>query len=134
MRCSRSLKDRKEKERTLPSNLEKCKRTNVAKLQKKKSKPKYVPGPIGALIDQAETVGLQLAINQEDELEFKREGRGPIPLTKLGKKVWKKEVKQHINDDLLQELHEAVKPAFDSEGQETPPRKKRHGRIPSENR
>ena len=37
---------------------EKC-----SKAAKKKTKPKYVPGPIGALIDQAETVGLQLTIN-----------------------------------------------------------------------
>ena len=47
---------------------------------KSKNRHKYVPGPIGALMDQAEVVGLQLAINQQDELEFRREGRDPIPL------------------------------------------------------
>ena len=92
MRSSHFQKNREKEDTTLPSNCEKFKRRKAAKLQKKKIKPKYVPGPIGALIDQAETVGLQLTINQEDELEFKREGRAPIPLTKWGKKVWKKEV------------------------------------------
>ena len=43
-------------------------------------KNKYVPGPIGVLIDQAEVVGLQLALNTNNELEFRREGRGPITL------------------------------------------------------
>ena len=57
---------------------------------KSKNRPKYVPGPIGALMDQTEVVGLQLAINQQDELEFRREGRSPIPLTRWGKKVWTK--------------------------------------------
>ena len=92
--------------------------------KKKKAKPKYVPGPIGSLIDQAETVGLQLTINQSNELEFKREGRGAIPLTKWGKKAWAKEIRQHINDDLLKELHDAVKVAYDDEGQELEPRRK----------
>lgn len=44
-----------------------------------KSRPNDVPGPIGALMDQAEVVGLHLATNQQDELEFRREGRSPIP-------------------------------------------------------
>ena len=35
-------------------------------------KIKYVPGPIGSLIDQAEVVGLQLALNTNNELEFRR--------------------------------------------------------------
>ena len=42
------------------------------KVARTKANPKYVPGPIGALIDQAEVVGLQLTINHKDELEFRR--------------------------------------------------------------
>ena len=58
--------------------------------EKKKGKPKYVPGPIGALIDQAAVVGLHLIVNSKDELEFQRKGRGSIPLTGWSKKAWKK--------------------------------------------
>ena len=58
--------------------------------EKKKGKPKYVPGPIGALIDQAAVVGLHLTVNAKDELEFQRKGRGSIPLTGWNKKAWKK--------------------------------------------
>ena len=104
------------------------------KTAKIKTKPKYVPGPIGARIDQAEVVGFQLAINQQDELEFRREGRSPIPLTRWGKKAWAKEIKKHINDDLLQELYEAVKPAYDNEGQEIPPRRKEMVECPAKSR
>ena len=45
----------------------------------KKPKLKYVPGPIGALIDQADVVGLHLTINQQDELEpeEKEEAQSP---------------------------------------------------------
>lgn len=97
--------------------------------QAKKAEPtdeklNYVPGPIGSLIDQAEVVGLQLAVNQQGELEFRRDGRAPIPFTKSGKKAWSKEIKRHINDNLLRELHEAVEPAYDRSGQEIPPRRK----------
>ena len=86
-------------------------------------KLKYVPGPIGALIDQAEVVGLHLALNSGNGLEFQREGRGPIPLAGWNRKAWNKEVKKHINGDLLRELHEAVAPAHDAEGKEIPPRR-----------
>ena len=41
---------------------------------------KYVPGPIGSLIDQAAVVGLQLQINADNDLVFGREEREPIPL------------------------------------------------------
>lgn len=95
-----------------------------SKTVKKNTRLKYIPGPIGALIDQAEHVGLQLTINQKDELEFRRSGRAPIPLAKWGKNAWAKEIKQHINADLLKELHEAVKPSYDEGGQELMPRRK----------
>ena len=95
-------------------------------------KPKYVPGPIGALIDQAEVVGLHLTINRQEELEFRTNGRGPIPLTRWGKKAWAKEIKRHINDDLLKELHEAVKPDHDNEGKAIPPRRKDMVGFPEE--
>ena len=84
----------------------------------------YVPGPIGALVDQAELVGLQVKINDKDELELAREGREPIPITGWGKKAWTEEVKRHINDDLLRELHDAVKPELDEQGSPIPPRRK----------
>ena len=89
-----------------------------------KGKLKYVPGPIGALIDQAGVIGLNLTINSNKELEFTREGRGPIPLIGWNKKAWRQEIKRHINDDLLKELHDAVAPAQDDEGKEIPPRRK----------
>ena len=95
-------------------------------------KLKHVPGPIGALIDQAEVVGLQLAINRRNELEIRRSGRGPIPSTKWGKKAWTKEIKRHINDDLLKELHEAVKPDYDNEGKAIPPMRKGMVGFPEE--
>ena len=94
------------------------------KKRKKQLKPTYVPSPIGALIDQARTMGLHLVTNQQNELEFQREGRSAIPLTKWGNKSWTKEVKKQINDDLLKELHEAVKPDFDKEGNPLMPRRK----------
>ena len=86
------------------------------KMRTTKGKLKYVPGPVGALIDQAAIVGLNLVINSDNELEFQREGRGPIPLIGWNRKAWKQEVKRHINDDLLRELHEAVALAHDNEG------------------
>ena len=42
----------------------------------------------------------------------------------MGEKAWAKEIKRHINDNLLRELHEAVEPAYDNNGQEIPPRRK----------
>ena len=60
------------------------------------------------MIDQAEAVGLQLAVNDRNEIEFRREGRTPIPLTRWGKKSWSYEIKKHINDNLLRDLYEAV--------------------------
>ena len=88
------------------------------------AKLKYVPGPIGSLIDQAGAVGLHLAVNTNNDLEFRREGRGPIPLTGWNKKAWKQEIKKHMNHDLLRELHDAVAPAYDTEGTDIPPRRK----------
>lgn len=93
---------------------------------------KYAPGPIGSLIGQADAASLQLTANQEDELEFRRIGRAPIPLTKWGKKAWSCEVKKHINDNLLRDLREAVRPAQDDNGQELPPRRKDTVGFPSE--
>ena len=55
---------------------------------------KYVPGPIGALRDQAERVGFHLAVGPEGKLELQRENRKPIPLTGWGKKAWSKVVKE----------------------------------------
>lgn len=89
-----------------------------------RGKLKYVPGPVGAFIDQAADVGLHLVVNSKNELEFQREGRGPIPLIGWNRKAWKQEVKRHINDDLLRELHDAVTPAHDNEGNELPPGRK----------
>ena len=65
-----------------------------------------------------------MAINTQNELEFRREGRGPIPLVGWNRKAWKQEIKRHINDDLLRELHDAVAPAWDEDGKEIPPRRK----------
>lgn len=65
------------------------------KIQKPPSvKLKYVPGPIGSLIDQAAVVGLQMRLNAKGELEFGREEREPIPLIGLNKKAWNDEVKK----------------------------------------
>ena len=101
----------KEKDKEATKNTNELRNENHDLQPKKKPKLQCVPGAIGALIDQAEVVGLQLAVNQQDELEFRRDGRGSIPLTRWGKKAWTTEIKKHINGDLLQELHEAVKPA-----------------------
>ena len=64
-------------------------------------KLKYVPGPIGSLIGQAEVVGLRLTVNRSDELESQREGRAPIPVTKWEKKACPsallEEVVQNVN-------------------------------------
>ena len=65
-----------------------------------------------------------MVTNSSNELEFQRKGRGPIPLTEWNKKDWKREIKKHINDDLLKELHEAVATAYDEEGYELEPRRK----------
>ena len=130
-KCSPSQKAAMKKKKCAQKYFAKLRKNKGRRNAKKKTRPKYVPGPIGALIDQAETVGLHLTINQNDELEFTREGRGPIPLTKRGKTVWVKEVKQHINDDLLKELHDAVKPAQDDGGQEIPTRRKDMVGFPS---
>lgn len=58
-----------------------------------KLKLKCIPGPIGSLIDQAGVFGLQLAINAQGDLEFSREGSGPIPLTKWGERLGQKRSK-----------------------------------------
>ena len=47
VRCSRSLKDKKEKENPPPNNFAKCKRRNAAKLQKRRPSPNMCQGRLG---------------------------------------------------------------------------------------
>ena len=92
----------------------------------------YVLGPIGSLIDQAAAVGLELRLNSKQELEFARRDKSAIPLTGWGKKAWTAEVKRHINDNLLMDLHDAVKPMLNDQGQPVPPRRKDMAEFPSQ--
>lgn len=67
---------------------------------------------------------LRLTVNRSAEMEFQREGRAPILVTRWGEKAWTKEIKKHINDDLLLELHDAARVAHDISHHEIPPRRK----------
>lgn len=85
---------------------------------------KYVPGPIGALRDQAEIVGLKLDTGPGGALELQREGRRPIPITGWGKRAWSQMVRSHINDDMIRDLHNDVRPEQNKDGSHVPPRRK----------
>ena len=64
-------------------------------------------------------------MRKEGRLELGRHNRRPIPLLGWGHKVWKREVEEHVNDELLKDLHEAVSPPQDAEGNKLPqPRRK----------
>ena len=68
--------------------------------------------------------GFKLQVSEEGNLGLGRQGRSAIPLTKWGQQTWKREVKEHINNELIKDLHEAVAPAKDEEGRELKPRRK----------
>ena len=98
--------------------------TSEEEQEERRHRLKYVPGPIGALRDQAEIVGLSLAAGPNGDLELQREGRRPIPLTGWGKKAWSQMVRSHINDDMVRDLYNDVKPEQNDDGSQVPPRRK----------
>ena len=53
----------------------------------------------------------------------------PNSADRLGKKTWAQEVRQHINDEMVNELHDAVSPAQNEKGEWLQPRLKDMVRI-----